>query len=169
MKILETQSAHLTHYEVLSHLESLRRRHTATAQKRGSSAAMKSGNMETVMKEVVDYLHRRPSPLASTNTYDTNTIRNLFTALQPFDLTKAELLMIINLRPSNLTILDTIIEEMDERFTEAEQEEILRLVGEVLGLDEDSEINGNYEEEEEEVNEEMQDVVEATGDGTWRS
>ena len=41
--------------------------------------------------------------------------------------------MIINLRPLDLTLLDCIIEECDERFSSEQQEEILRIVGDVLG------------------------------------
>lgn len=59
----------------------------------------------------------------------------MFTALQPFDLTKAELLMILNLRPQSVGVLDTIVEEMESRFDDSEQERILAIVGEVLGRD----------------------------------
>lgn len=123
-----------------------------------SSPMMKSGDLETVMKEVfrslnsfnvqhrlltifelMDYLRTPPSPLAPPSKYTPNTIRELFTALRPYHLTKAELLMILNLRPQNVGVLDTIIEEMDDRFKNGEEQDILRLVGDVLGRDE---VNG---------------------------
>ena len=53
--------------------------------------------------------------------------------LQPFGLTKSEMIMILNLRPMELTLLDCVVEECDERFSQKQQEEILRIVGEVLG------------------------------------
>ncbi len=41
--------------------------------------------------------------------------------------------MILNLRPVDLTLLDCVVEECDERFEEGRQEGILRVVGDVLG------------------------------------
>lgn len=41
--------------------------------------------------------------------------------------------MIANLRPDNLGLLDCVVEECDERFTAERQEEIVRVVGDVLG------------------------------------
>lgn len=53
--------------------------------------------------------------------------------LKPFKLTKPEMLMILNLRPSDLGLLDCVIEECDLRFTEEQQLEILDIVGDILG------------------------------------
>lgn len=50
-QVLEAQSAHLTNYEVLGHLESMRTRYDAPIHQ-GARPEMKSGNLETVMKEV---------------------------------------------------------------------------------------------------------------------
>ncbi|KAI9800212.1 MAG: hypothetical protein M1825_004196 [Sarcosagium campestre] len=139
MKILETQSAHMTNYEVLQHLESMRTRYKTIAFQRGSPASMKSGNLETIVKEgssvlkLTDYLHTPPSPLTPSLPYTSTTIRSLFTALEPYELTKAELLMILNLRPESPGVLDTIIEEMEERFADGQDVEILRIIGDVLG------------------------------------
>jgi succinyl-CoA synthetase alpha subunit len=41
--------------------------------------------------------------------------------------------MIMNLRPANGSGLNTILEEMGDRFSEDQQEEILVIIGEVLG------------------------------------
>lgn len=54
-------------------------------------------------------------------------------ALRQYGLTKPELIQIINLRPDNIGVLDTIIEEMDQRYTEDEQQEILAKVKRELG------------------------------------
>ncbi|KAI9801472.1 MAG: hypothetical protein M1833_002704 [Piccolia ochrophora] len=122
MQILEVQSSHLTNHEVLQHLSS---------SQRGPS--LKSGNLETVVKELTDYLQTSPSPLSHPTTYTSTTISSLLTALEPYHLTKAELLMILNIRPQSLGVLDTIIEEMEERFTNNQDEEILKIIGDVLG------------------------------------
>jgi len=57
----------------------------------------------------------------------------LLKALREYELTKAELLMILNLRPDNAGVLDCVVEELDQRFSEGEQEAILGVVSGVLG------------------------------------
>ena len=47
--------------------------------------------------------------------------------------------MMINLRPSDLGLLDCVIEECDLRFTEEQQVEMLEIVGSVLGRKEEVE------------------------------
>lgn len=44
--------------------------------------------------------------------------------------------MILNLRPSSIAVLSTVIEDMEERFSEDEQAVILEVIAEVLGRDE---------------------------------
>lgn len=41
--------------------------------------------------------------------------------------------MIINLRPANAGNLNTVVEEMEDRFTDEQQEEIVAIIAEVLG------------------------------------
>lgn len=93
----------------------------------------------------MDYLRTPPSPLTPPSSkYSPNTIRDIFTALRPYHLTKAEFLMILNVRPQNVGVLDTIIEEMDDRFKNGQEEEILRIIGDVLGRDgEEVDTEGN--------------------------
>jgi hypothetical protein len=52
------------------------------------------------------------------------------------DLAKGEVLMILNLRPSSIAVLSTVIEDMEERFSDEEQATILEVIAEVLGRDE---------------------------------
>lgn len=59
-------------------------------------------------------------------------IKSLLTRLQCYDLTKAELVMIINLAPEELGLLDCLIEECDLRFSDDEQQGILEVVRDVL-------------------------------------
>lgn len=49
--------------------------------------------------------------------------------------------MILNLRPDNLGLLDCMVEECDERFTAEQQDEIVGIIGDVLGS-EGGEVNG---------------------------
>lgn len=52
------------------------------------------------------------------------------------DLAKGEVLMILNLRPSSVAVLSTVIEDMEERFSDEEQAAILEVITHVLGRDE---------------------------------
>jgi len=135
MKILEAQSATLTNYEVYSHLVEQRARYAARGRRRGP------GNLETVVKEIQEYLRTNHlhSPLGSNPIpYTDTTIRTLLERLRPYDLTKAEFIMIMNLRPKHVAALHTVIEEMEERFPdEATQQEIVEIILEVLGSPDD--------------------------------
>ena len=53
--------------------------------------------------------------------------------LQPYDITKGEMIMILNLRPINAAVLCTCVEDMAERFTDDQQIEMLNIIAEVLG------------------------------------
>ena len=44
--------------------------------------------------------------------------------------------MILNLRPSSIAVLSTVIEDMEERFSDDEQAAILEVIAQVLGRDE---------------------------------
>lgn len=44
--------------------------------------------------------------------------------------------MIVNLRPDTLGLLDCVVEECDERFTAEQQDEIVGIIGNVLGREE---------------------------------
>jgi len=56
--------------------------------------------------------------------------------LQPYDLLKGEILMLLNLRPSSRAHLDPIIEENSIRFTETQLDEIVAIVSN-YGFNED--------------------------------
>ncbi len=45
--------------------------------------------------------------------------------------------MILNLRPQNSSVLDVVVEELDDRFSEETQQEILAAITEVLGRGEE--------------------------------
>jgi hypothetical protein len=84
---------------------------------------------------LLDYFHEAPSPLGSKPfPYNERTIKTLLERLRPWDFTKAEVLMILNLRPTKPENLNTIVEEMEERFPGDElQNEIVGVIAEVLG------------------------------------
>lgn len=87
--------------------------------------------------ELMDYFEKPPSPLGSKPMpYNEKTIHTLLERLRPYDLTKAEVIMIMNNRPTNPAVLNTLIQEFDDRFYEdvdGAREDILNVVAEVLG------------------------------------
>ncbi|KAJ9144846.1 hypothetical protein NKR19_g6273 [Coniochaeta hoffmannii] len=138
MKILESQNAVLSNYEVYQHLID-HQKTLKQKQRRGP------GNLATLIKEVLAYLQTPPSPLAKqeqTHQYDANVVTRLLEGLANAnlnqDLAKGEVLMILNLRPSSIAVLSTVIEDMEERFSDDEQAAILEVIAQVLGRDETS-------------------------------
>jgi hypothetical protein len=63
------------------------------------------------------------------------------------ELTKGELLSILNLRPTSEPVLSTAIEDMEERFSEEEQTKIVEIIAEVLGRNESSNAVDNGDED----------------------
>jgi hypothetical protein len=66
-------------------------------------------------------------------TYDDDSISKLLQRLRAYEITKGEMIMILNLRPTNPVALNTVIEDMEDRFDQAAQEDIALGIGEVLG------------------------------------
>jgi hypothetical protein len=87
--------------------------------------------------------------------------------LEPYGLTKSEILMICNLRPGEQTLLDCVVEECDERFSSEQQEEILRIVRDALGIKNEEDAVGGAVEGEgnaDAVMDEGSGVAEVEGD-----
>lgn len=125
MKILESQSAILTNYEVLTHLLELDAEYSGADGE--GRARKKPENLKTIMKDTLIYLRRPNAPL--TDPYNASALTSsssLFARLAPkYRITKAEYVMLFNLRPKNLAELEVIIEEASTRFGEEELMEIL--------------------------------------------
>ncbi|KAK3315026.1 RNA polymerase II [Apodospora peruviana] len=142
MKILEKQNALLSNYEVYQHL--------VDQQKRNKTQKKKvPGNLATVTDEVIAYLQTKPSPLADqgkNHVYDQTTFQRLLDRIRDAhfktELVQAEVLMILNLRPSSIAQLAAILEDAEERLSEDEQNKLLDIIGDVLGRDETTE-NGD--------------------------
>lgn len=129
MKILESQSAVLTNFEVYQHLLNEQWKFRQPDRKKKVPRAT-----QTIIKEVLEYLRTAPNPFAQTPTpYDGFTVGRLVTRLADYDLSKGENIMILNVRPENPAILSTCIEDFMTRFTEDQQAEIQAIVEQVLG------------------------------------
>ncbi|EGX94230.1 RNA polymerase III, subunit C17 [Cordyceps militaris CM01] len=149
MKIIEAQAAVLSNFEVYQHVAHQKDLYKKT-KRRGPP------NMETVARELLQYLRTAPSPLSQTPlTYTPSCIKTLIQRLQPFELSKGEVVMILNLRPASVAALNTVLEDMGDRYTETEQEDLVTITSEVLG---------QFDEPEEapDADTSMQDTAETT-------
>ncbi|KAL2265466.1 hypothetical protein VTJ83DRAFT_6566 [Remersonia thermophila] len=148
MKVLESQNALLSNYEVYQHILDQRRSNKANNRR-------VPANAHKIMNEVMAYLTTSPSPLANQEEkqdYTPEAIPRLLERLReaglPGELTKGELLSILNLRPSSSALLSTAIEDMEERFSEEEQNRIVDIIAEVLGRSDPGEADGEAAEAE---------------------
>lgn len=84
--------------------------------------------------QILQYLRTEPSPLSQKPlTYTPGCISQLVERLRPYELSKGEVVMILNLRPASVAALNTIIEDMPERFSDEQQEDMVNSVAEILG------------------------------------
>ncbi|KAI0885366.1 HRDC-like protein [Annulohypoxylon maeteangense] len=127
MKILNTQEAVLTNVEVYTFLTNQAKQYND--QKRKGPA-----NLETIRKEVLQYFESSPAPLSQKPLpYGTKAIPEVIKRLSPYEISKGECIMILNIRPTNVAVLNVIIENMEDRFNADQQQEILDIVIEILG------------------------------------
>lgn len=84
--------------------------------------------------QVLEYFKTPPSPLSQQPvTYNGFTIHRLVDQLHDYDLSKGEMIIILNVRPENLAVLSACIEDFMTRFTEDQQNEIQAIIEKVLG------------------------------------
>ncbi|KAI1826931.1 HRDC-like protein [Xylaria intraflava] len=127
MRILEAQNAVLTNAEVYTFLTDQAQQYQAQ-KRRGPS------NLETLRGEVIKYFETFPGPLSQKPLpYDVSSIPVLLKRLHPYNITRGECIMVINMRPTTTAALNAVLEDMGQRFTEQQQEEIINIVIEVLG------------------------------------
>ncbi|KAH9764830.1 DNA-directed RNA polymerase III subunit RPC9 [Citrus sinensis] len=140
MKILEANAGPLTNFEVFDFLRS-----------KGASKDPTRVLVPVTPSEfkVYDYLVES----AACN-QTRNIINEFLEKSKKFKLAKAEILNIINIRPSSLVEVDSIIEQCDTRFQEEELQELVDLVIEVLPP------LPNQPNAAEEVNEDVQGATE---------
>ncbi|KAJ7185788.1 RNA polymerase Rpb4-domain-containing protein [Mycena filopes] len=153
MEVVNPRAALLSNYEVLSLLRDLESDHlarTKTAirikkeeEAAGLSSTVPAGggkdptvvevseNLRTVSVEAIQYLSAEYQP---TSSQTPEAITQLVQALEPYDLTKAEKLQIVNLAPQQHIELYVIVEELEDRLAER-MEEVISRVQESMVLD----------------------------------
>lgn len=83
---------------------------------------------------MLQYFEAPPGPLSQKPLpFDSSAIPTLIQKLHPYQITKGECIMILNLRPTNTPILNAVIEDMEDRFSAEQQQEILDIITEILG------------------------------------
>ena len=97
-----------------------------------NTAGDASAAAPTVTEEDPGTSHPLP-PYDDRMCYAPERIRAVMQRLERFRLTEAELFMIVNLRPREAVVLDVIVEEIDNRFSEEQQADMLEIIGEELG------------------------------------
>lgn len=150
MKILESQNAVLTNFEVYQHMlneqhkfknPDRRKKVPRSVQNIIKEASIPSipklrqaPDIKTDMQQIVEYLRTSPNPFSQNPiTYNGFTIRRLVEKLRDYDLTKGEMIMILNVRPENGAVLSACVDDFVSRFTEDQQNEIMTIIEEVLG------------------------------------
>ena len=82
----------------------------------------------------MNQLEAKYSPLAQKPTpYKASDIALLVEKLGYFELSRNELMMIVNLRPPTPGALNCCIDQMESRFVGEQQEEMLEIIASVLG------------------------------------
>lgn len=103
---------------------------------------------------MIKYFETYPGPLSQKPLpYDVAAIPELLKKLKAYNISKGECIMIVNLRPTGTVVLNAVLEDMEGRFTEQQQEEIVNIITEVLGA---------FPEEEKAAEEGDEDTMETT-------
>ncbi|KAI1199317.1 HRDC-like protein [Nemania serpens] len=127
MRILEAQNAVLTNVEVYTFLSNQAKEYQSQ-KRRGPNS------LEALRGEMLEYFETFPGPLSQKPLpYDVNSIPVLLKRLRPYKISKGECIMVVNLRPTTTAALNAVLEDMEGRFSEQQQEAIIQIVIEVLG------------------------------------
>ncbi|KAF2683203.1 hypothetical protein K458DRAFT_390473 [Lentithecium fluviatile CBS 122367] len=154
MRIKHPQSALLTNHEVLLHLQE--EQEEEYGMDRSGRMRRMPKDLEEVVRDGITYL-TKPDYFADHNLTVTHPTRpmtlykgphSLLRALAPkYRLNKAEYLQIYNIRPKSQITLQLVIEEATSRFSEAELDDMLQIITQVL-----------HEEHEEDIPEGVEDI-----------
>ncbi|KAJ2804648.1 hypothetical protein H4R20_002426, partial [Coemansia guatemalensis] len=124
MEVLDRQAALISNYEALLVLREEDGQHK---ESRPQSQVKYPENVTTLVFEALEYLNNTPCSSQSAE-----QVTALKQQLDSLELTKAEVMQIINHRPKSLVELHLIIEECDERFSVEELEHIVETILETL-------------------------------------
>jgi len=148
MEVTSPNVAMLTNYEVYSVIREVQSKPRDKEAKKKLEGPLQ--NMRTIAYETVKYIDKQTTCTLQSQ----QVIESFLREAAPFNLTKAEKLQCLNLRPTTEVEILLVIEESEERFTEEQVEQLLEIIRRTIpGNDED--------EEEEEVEEGTDRAAEA--------
>lgn len=134
MKVEKTREALLSNFEVLAHIrEQERARRLSQSASVSQNGTTHAENLETVIYELKDYLNKSPASSQSAE-----AITQFLEKINHLGLEKAERLQLINSVPTSVVSLYSLIEECDQRYNEAQCEEILEAIRTILISEEDA-------------------------------
>jgi DNA-directed RNA polymerase subunit F len=130
MKVKDSHAGLLTNFEAQALLmRQVQERRRAEKQaplpgaRRALSASVRSlQDVEDISEQALNYLCK-----AASRTETHESISRFIDALAPFQLTRAEELMLINARPRTLVEIHLIVEECEERLNNEQTQKILEL------------------------------------------
>ncbi|KAJ1741695.1 hypothetical protein LPJ78_000554 [Coemansia sp. RSA 989] len=131
MEVIDRQQALLTNYEALVVLTE---DDEQQQQQQKQHHEKVPENVTTLKFEAITYLKEMPCASQTPE-----QIAKLKTELAAYELTTAEILQIIDLRPKSLVELFVIVEEIGERYTEEEMEQMVAIIREILVCNEPQE------------------------------
>ncbi|XP_043273176.1 DNA-directed RNA polymerase III subunit RPC9 isoform X1 [Venturia canescens] len=118
MEVLKETAAHLSNYEVLEILKGLK-----------SNKTQKSRNqLATITYQTVRCLEETPCKEQTPE-----KICSFLKAVETFNLTKSEKLMLLNLCPKTALEIQLIVEDGEDRLSEEEVESLLQVITEHFG------------------------------------
>ncbi|KAL1934358.1 hypothetical protein VTP01DRAFT_6540 [Rhizomucor pusillus] len=147
MQLIKAQSALLSNYEVLRLIEE--RQQVQNETKAQDPDSVYPENLLTIQHELSEYLKNTP---CSTQTPE--QVQQFLEAFSQFELTRAEKLQILNLRPRSTVDIYLIIEECEERFGEEDLDSMLNIIATTLPRDDDYQIEEEEEGEDQDMEQE---------------
>ncbi|KAG7193167.1 uncharacterized protein KQ657_000921 [Scheffersomyces spartinae] len=160
MKVVKPRSEFLSNYEVLRHLKGIQKKNNWVFSDKDKKESNKRHrdfggvNLEMVVKDSLQYLESSPCGVIGS----IDSFKQLMIFLNQFELMKAEKLQIVNTLPRSMVLLYALVEECDQRFSEAESELIIEKINELYPVEEEAEGEEDGEEAEEAEEVEGEDV-----------
>jgi DNA-directed RNA polymerase subunit F len=140
MEVINENSAMLSNFEVYSLL-------TDIQAGRGQNKPNKhQQQLATITYETIKYLETKPCKIQSQE-----SIVEFMKELEPYNLTKAEKVQILNLCPTSAVEIQLIVEESEERLTEDQIYSLLEVITKYNPAE------GDEQEDAEDENEPMND------------
>ncbi|KAF4547634.1 Hypothetical protein D9617_38g090740 [Elsinoe fawcettii] len=139
MKILDAGTKVLSDHEVLRFIQEKRKQQEAEDTKAKADKQpvfSRPGNLNTALQRHEYHLNHKRRPYRDNSNYkaDESHIMQLMEALEPrIQLTKTELLMLVNHRPHNRVMMLPMIEDVESRYSLEDQNWIVERIIEVLG------------------------------------